>query len=409
MFDDNNKNKEIELLPHQSSQKKDGERLKSREKITYSHPLKVEKGKEGEVVKTGGVWQKILNFFRGKSKESALDWRSMIRKTSRPLDKLYSRPTATLDKSKDNNFVSPQPEQQPAKTTLPEQESATRTEKETAAKDATPFDLLNRMKKIVNEKEGAAEEQDASEGKAPVKKQVGFQYDINLIREEFVPTINIKKILITLLLTSLLAVLVIVFIYFVVDFVKLSRAKKIQELQAELKQTEQLLANRQDDLAKIQSYYNTYQRIKFLLDKHLYWTNLLEFIEDNTMATVYYESVRASRSGVVDLSAKAKDYGSVWRQYEIFKKSPAVARVEIKGAGLDSELEEEAMQEILSVSATSSTTSTANIITYTKQQKLLRDILGRMPVQFNITLVVKPELFYRDSKGEKVAIKDSNK
>ena len=111
---------------------------------------------------------------------------------------------------------------------------------------------------------------------------------------------------------------------------------------------------------------------------------------------------------MIDLAAKAKDYGSVWRQYEIFKNSPVVAKIEIKGATLDSKLEEEAMQEFLAASATSSATST-EIITYAKKQELLREILGRMPVQFNITLVVKPELFYKDSKGEKVVVKSSDK
>ncbi len=405
MFDDANK-KDIELLPHQPSRQEDEDKSKAKGKIVYSHPLKVTQDKNGSELKGGGIWQKFLNFFKGSSKDVTLDLRSKIKKTSRPLDKLYSKTADSKEEKKESTLPPVTEKENEVIYTQSDQTEAG--EEKGGQQKISSLDLLSKMKKpIINEKE-KTEGKSQIQGDTKTKKQVGFQYDINLIREEFVPVINVKKMLVTLLLVSLLAILVIVFIYFVVDFIKLSRAKKIQQLQAELKQTEQLLVERQDDLTKIQSYYDTYQRIKFLLDKHLYWTNLLDFIENNTISTVYYESIRASRSGLVDLAAKAKDYGSVWRQYEIFKNSPAVAKIEIKGAALDSELEEEAMQEILTASATSSATST-EIITYAKQQELLREILGRMPVQFNITLVIKPELFYKDSQGEKVAVKNSDK
>ncbi len=405
MFYNINK-KDIELLPHKSPRQRDEDESKEKGKIVYSHPLKIVRDKNESGLKGGGIWQRFLNFFKGSSKDGTLDLRSKIKKTSRPLDKLYRKTIESREEKKDSAL-------QPV-TEKENEVISTKSDKREAGEDkgdqqkTSTLDLLSKMNRpFIDEKEkieGKGQIQDDTK----TKKQVGFQYDINLIREEFVPVINVKKMLATLLLASLLAILVIVFIYFVVDFIKLSRAKKVKELQAELKRQEQLLVERQDDLAKIQSYYDTYKKIKFLLDKHLYWTNLLDFIENNTISTVYYESIRASRSGLIDLAAKAKDYGSVWRQYEIFKNSPVVAKIEIKGATLDSKLEEEAMQEFLAASATSSATST-EIITYAKKQELLREILGRMPVQFNITLVVKPELFYKDSKGEKVVVKSSDK
>jgi len=62
--------------------------------------------------------------------------------------------------------------------------------------------------------------------------------------------------------------------------------------------------------------------VDYILDNHLYWTNLFKFLENNTIANVYYENFRGDLSGQYQLPAVAKDYHSIYLQLKILQQAP---------------------------------------------------------------------------------------
>ncbi len=406
MFD-NLDNKNIELLPHTDKRNRGKKKDSKPRQVEYSKPTKISKANQVQFLKkqSGGWLEKIKSFFQKDKSAKLAQPQSQpdpVKKTTSPLSKLYQKNLQSSSNKQNASSNQKQPDSLSAVESdhapVPHQKSAN---KKAATRTTVAVDAFKNNDPFQRPSD-QAEPDNSKNTKEKKDKIVGFQYDINLIREEFVPVVDKKKILTTFALASLLAVLLVVFIYFLVDFVKFGRTKKIKELEVSLQQVEAALAQKQQDLVEIADYYQTVNQIKSLLDQHVYWTNLLEFIETNTLTTVYYDSIRATRNGAISLSAKAKDYESVHQQFLVFKNHPAVADIEINNASIDGDARSEIMERILNdVVQNNNTTSTptSTIITFAEQQRILRDTLQRLPIEFNINLVVKPELFLRDQQG----------
>ncbi len=414
MFD-NLDNKNIELLPHKDDKEKGKKKTRRPRQVEYSKPTQTSSADQVQFLhREGNSWfDKIKSFF-GRKKSSGLakplpqlDPVQKIKKTSSPLSKLYQKKLQSSVEIEQKKSVasqadnSTQIDKEPDSNQPPASLSKKKPDKEDIKLSPEITATSNNSAKQPKSPRLHSEDNQRN-NKVKKDKIVGFQYDINLIREEFVPVIDKKKMFTTFALTSLLSILLVVFVYFLVDFIKFGRTRKIKELEVSLQRVEQTLAQKQKDLVEVTDYYQTVSQIKSLLDQHIYWTNLLEFIEENTLTTVYYDSIRATKSGTISLSAKAKDYESVRQQFLVFKNHPAVVKVEINNASIDGEARGEIMEKVLNAviqGSGSTSTPTSTITTFSEQQRILRDTLQRLPIEFNISLVVKPELFLRDNQG----------
>lgn len=72
-------------------------------------------------------------------------------------------------------------------------------------------------------------------------------------------------------------------------------------------------------------------KVADLLDNHIYWSNLLEFLETYTIPEVWFSDFSAEPSGILVLPAQAKDLMAAARQFVVFQEAPFVQEVEISG------------------------------------------------------------------------------
>lgn len=63
----------------------------------------------------------------------------------------------------------------------------------------------------------------------------------------------------------------------------------------------------------------SFELVGFILSNHVYWTNFLTFLEDNTLKDVYFESLSGDLTGTYSLPAVARSLDSVSLQLEVFK------------------------------------------------------------------------------------------
>ncbi|MFA6391838.1 MAG: hypothetical protein WCW66_03760 [Patescibacteria group bacterium] len=66
---------------------------------------------------------------------------------------------------------------------------------------------------------------------------------------------------------------------------------------------------------------NQIDSISKILDDHIYWSQLLAYLEKYTLPNVYYKSLSATQSGVVTLSASAIDLATLADQYIVFQNA----------------------------------------------------------------------------------------
>ena len=160
------------------------------------------------------------------------------------------------------------------------------------------------------------------------------QFGVNLIPEDMVSEVNEKKIVSMILWSVFVSIFIVGTGYLVIEFLQLKEAKEIQKLKQEIKIYEDEFISKSDDLKALVKYQQTYDNIKLLLDSHLYWNKLFEFLETNVANNVHFLNIDADKNGLVSMDIIAKDYESLANQYEIFKSAEGVVRVEMTEAAL---------------------------------------------------------------------------
>lgn len=108
--------------------------------------------------------------------------------------------------------------------------------------------------------------------------------------------------------------------------------------------------------------------ISKILDQHIYWTAFFSFLESNTLPEVRYQSLSGDVAGIFTLSATAPNYETVAKQIALFKNSDLVSNVSVASA-------------------------TAALTTPAEEAEA-----SIASVKFNISIMVKPDVFYKKNE-----------
>lgn len=132
-----------------------------------------------------------------------------------------------------------------------------------------------------------------------------------------------KRILIFSIIISLILGLAF-WLYFFVQTIAW-QTKKTQ-IEAALK--EPTFALSAEDLRKVESLTIRSAPLKNLVSRHLYWTNVFKFLEENTLPNVSYSQFAGSGT-TVNLIGRATDYTTLARQILAFKTNSLVKDLKI--------------------------------------------------------------------------------
>lgn len=341
-------------------------------------------------------WQKFLGRLgiRRKNKLNTPIGRKPNQTT--PLQKLYAQDIRQPDKrasNVSNNFSSSIPAADKLATppTLAEKPKVSSGNLESTTDLGKPLSMLEKIDQQLQRGLHLAENNDDSD-----------QFGVNLIPEEMVSEVNQKKILFTLLYTVIISIFILGVGYITIQFIQLQEAKKIQKLQQDIQQAEKDFISKSDDLKALIRYQQTYDHINLLLDSHIYWDKLFNFLEQNVADDVYFLNVTADKNGVVNMSIVAKSYEALANQYLIFKQAPEVISVNINNASLSENSEGSVGTPTLStfesnLSLAVQSTSTATSTTEFDLRSVVLDYYKKMPVSSQVNLQLDTNIFYRDN------------
>ena len=74
--------------------------------------------------------------------------------------------------------------------------------------------------------------------------------------------------------------------------------------------------------------------VNSLLDQHIYWTDFFKFLEENTLADVYYSGFAGDNKGKYNLTANGKDFSIIQAQVERFLSNEYVSEASVSQAGI---------------------------------------------------------------------------
>lgn len=80
----------------------------------------------------------------------------------------------------------------------------------------------------------------------------------------------------------------------------------------------------EQEAQEIKAFTYKLNMVSSLLDNHIYWTNFLAFLENNTLKDVYYEKFSGDLSGSYSVPSVAKNLEAISLQLEVMKAYPKV-------------------------------------------------------------------------------------
>jgi hypothetical protein len=154
----------------------------------------------------------------------------------------------------------------------------------------------------------------------------------NLIGSSISQALDFQKNLINLLIVVFISILFVFGFYWLADYyyrVELHKYANLIEENEILKNN----LNRQKEVAKdVEKFKNKLSLAKYLLENHIYWTNFLKFIEDNTLENVSFKGFSGDISGKYSLSAICDDIYGIEQQVKQFSANNYVNSVSVESA-----------------------------------------------------------------------------
>lgn len=135
--------------------------------------------------------------------------------------------------------------------------------------------------------------------------------ETSLIKDEIVSYFNWKKNISLIILFIILSCGTIGFIYWSFNQENASLKADIMALDQDLN-TQNLGKQKVEELnTEANVFKNKLALINSLLKKHIYWTNIFQYLEEDTIPETYYKNFAGDITGIFKLEANTKDFSSV--------------------------------------------------------------------------------------------------
>ena len=153
--------------------------------------------------------------------------------------------------------------------------------------------------------------------------------ETNLIKDEVILFFDWRKAWVSLSISVLLVVLALGVAYGLLSWQALEKEKQSQvftqrfvEIDKEIKAVEQ-------EVGPALVFKKKLSLVNSILSQHIYWTNFFKFLEENTLADVYYLGFSGDNKGKYSLSANAKDFSLIEAQVKKFLEDKRVTMASV--------------------------------------------------------------------------------
>lgn len=145
---------------------------------------------------------------------------------------------------------------------------------------------------------------------------------VNLLPEEFVTTFNPRQKLTTIGLTALATALVVGIVDVSLLLWKETQVRRTIEKRTEVAEVIAKIKSLEKEQRQAITLKASNDVIRQLLNRHIYWTKLLELFERYTLPNVYYPSgITVDVSGALNLVGSAPDIETILQQLAVYQRA----------------------------------------------------------------------------------------
>jgi|GEM_PF-2023672 len=190
------------------------------------------------------------------------------------------------------------------------------------------------VKKLAKEREV----EEAAKSKNDVESRFWQPYDgikANLIKDQGLIFFNWRHKILILILSMILCCLVVSLAYVGLFIWQKEKINSNQVALSNFKAIENEVKKSEAELKEITVFNNKLNMVSFILNNHVYWTNLLTFLENNTLKDVYFESFSGDLSGKYTVPAVARNLDAISFQLEVMKAYNLMKSIQYSAAQSD--------------------------------------------------------------------------
>ncbi|MDD5290560.1 MAG: hypothetical protein PHZ04_00395 [Patescibacteria group bacterium] len=171
---------------------------------------------------------------------------------------------------------------------------------------------------------------------AEVKKEMngGETLETNLIKGEITVFFDWQKNAAFLIVSMILAAIVVGAIYGWLSWWGSQKEEENQYFVERFSELDKEIARVEGEAKKVLVFKKKLSLVNSLLDQHIYWTNFFKFLEENTLADVYYSGFAGDNKGKYSLTANAKNFSVIQAQVERFLSSEYISEASVSEAGI---------------------------------------------------------------------------
>jgi hypothetical protein len=107
------------------------------------------------------------------------------------------------------------------------------------------------------------------------------------------------------------------------------------EYNLKLTKLNEAIKSAEKDTEEINKLKENLNPIRFIIDNHVYWTNMFEFLEKSLITNAYIPSFGGDLNGQYSLDITANDYKDMDAQIKFFRSNPLIKDVKLSGANMD--------------------------------------------------------------------------
>lgn len=188
---------------------------------------------------------------------------------------------------------------------------------------------------VQEDKKAVVEKKEKSKKKKENILEDSNVLETNLMEGESISFFDWQKNSVVLLMFAFMAMAIVAFAYGGLVIYGEKQSIRNESADSKIEKLKLAMENIKKDTKIFSSLEGKIKIVNTLLDKHIYWTNFFQFLEDKTIVNVYYLNFSGDNGGKYIIASRAKSFSDLSRQLTVFKRAAdQVVQVNINGGKL---------------------------------------------------------------------------
>lgn len=170
------------------------------------------------------------------------------------------------------------------------------------------------------------------------KKTSSRVLEVNLVRGEIVKFFDWQKGITLLLISIFISLAFLSLVYWGISWWGTSRqaAENTTYLQDYYRINKEI-KSLDSQVSEVLKFKDRLDLVNFLLDRHIYWTNFFNFLEDNTLSNVYFSSFGGDINGSYSLQATTDNLDAIDAQTKMLLSNPKIKKASVNAGTIGGE------------------------------------------------------------------------